>query len=237
MATNFKSLTKASKIILGLISATLLIFFAIIIFFFSNKFKTLETQIASQSSPTPTPIITNNLEATNEADLEVNAGVLGTETEDNLDEEEIEEETTPTPEPTPTSTPESTPTPTPTPTPTTAPLVPLLGMLLEAFPFIPFEVTEVEIDADPLVSHTCPTTFTWVAEITSNKAGTVEYEWKRSDLSVPITGTLEFDEAGTLPLTSTPWTLSTNGLFYKRLTITSPEGIDPIEKTISLNCL
>lgn len=136
---------------------------------------------------------------------------------------------------------ESTPTPTELATPT-AVLSESITPILTATPTptSTFKVTSVAT-AVAVPTNSCPTTavpitLVFTATITTNEAGTVKYQWERSDGSTPIQGTISFSEAGTK-------TVKNNWKFFgpydgsAKLTITSPNVIKSNDADFKLSCL
>ena len=78
-------------------------------------------------------------------------------------------------------------------------------------------VTTVDNDMGPFI---CPHNFIFTAHITTNGAGTVTYQWKKSDASIPVTNTLVFGAAGTQTVT-TSWNLG-GGTYTMRIYIDYP---------------
>jgi hypothetical protein len=77
--------------------------------------------------------------------------------------------------------------------------------------------TTVDSDMGPFI---CPHNFIFTANITTNGPGTVTYQWKRSDASVPVTESLVFAAAGTKTVT-TSWNLG-GGTYTMRIYIDYP---------------
>ena len=109
-----------------------------------------------------------------------------------------------------------------------------------ATPTSNFKVTSVAA-AVAVPSNSCPTTsspitLVFTATITTNEAGTVKYQWERSDGSTPVQGTIAFSEAGTK-------TVKNNWKFFgpyegsAKLTVTSPNVIKSNDADFKLVCI
>lgn len=123
--------------------------------------------------------------------------------------------------PTPTKKPSATPTPKPTATPTP----------------ISFQVTGVVAAVSPTSSNSCPTTFNFTANITTNAAGTVTYKWERSDGATGATENLVFDSAQTKTVETT-WNIENDEppQKWERVHILTPNDISSNQATFTLNC-
>lgn len=103
----------------------------------------------------------------------------------------------------------------------------------------PFQVTSVVASVSPpTFQGTCPYTFNFTAAITTNGAGTVEYQWRRDDLSAPVKQSLVFASAGTQNVQTT-WSLGApdkNYTLWERVEILSPNALISNQATFSLYC-
>jgi len=132
---------------------------------------------------------------------------------------------TPTPVP-PTATntavpPINTPTSTPTSTPTNTP--------------VPFAVTNVSASVNPPSSNSCPTTFNFSAQITTNSAGAVTYVWERSDGASAPNQNVVFSGADT-QIVNTTWSIGAAGTHWERVRIISPNALTSNQATFTLTC-
>jgi hypothetical protein len=103
-----------------------------------------------------------------------------------------------------------------------------------------FKVTSLAT-AVAVPSNSCPTTsvpitLVFTATITTNEAGTVKYQWERSDGSTPIQGTLNFTGAGTKTVTNN-WKFFGPYEGSAKLTVTSPNVIKSNDANFKLICL
>jgi hypothetical protein len=88
---------------------------------------------------------------------------------------------------------------------------------------------------DMVSSTTCPATFLFSAQVTMTAAGSVKYQWVRSDGTSTTEQTLNFPGPGTQTV-SNPWanTLSFNG--WEKLKINSPNSLTSNQVDVSLSC-
>jgi hypothetical protein len=100
-----------------------------------------------------------------------------------------------------------------------------------------FAVTSVTASVDPpSYTGTCPKTFNFSAVISANGPGTVTYKWERSDGVTSPTGSITFDTAGSKTVTSA-WDLSSNGTWWMRLRILTPNEMVSNQATFTLSCV
>ncbi len=99
-----------------------------------------------------------------------------------------------------------------------------------------FNVTNVTAFVSPLSSNTCPTNFTFNGTITTNGAGSVTYQWVRSDgvLLPPVV--LPFASAGTQNVAPLIWTANANMTAWAQLQVLSPNNIASAPATFTLSC-
>ncbi len=103
-------------------------------------------------------------------------------------------------------------------------------------PLPPFEVTAVQVSVTPSsYSGVCPKQFSFSAQITANGAGTVTYRWERSDNATPSEESVSFGGSGTKTV-NTSWTLSSDGTYWERLHILSPNDMVSNQATFTLDC-
>jgi hypothetical protein len=116
--------------------------------------------------------------------------------------------------------------PLPTPTPTPLPEI--------AEPF----TASVSVTVDQSTFRgTCPVQFTFTATITTNGAGTVEYQWLRSDQAQAQAQSINFNAAGSKQVVST-WDIS-SGIhenLWKQVKILSPNNALSNQATFSVYC-
>ena len=110
--------------------------------------------------------------------------------------------------------------PTPTNTPTNTP--------------VPFAVSNVSASVNPSSSNSCPTTFNFAGQITTNGAGTVTYVWERDGTSGPNQN-LVFAAASTQQVTDA-WNTSAAGTHGDRVRIVSPNALFSNQPTFTLSC-
>ena len=100
-----------------------------------------------------------------------------------------------------------------------------------------FAVTGVTLSADEeTVSGTCPHTFNYQADITTNGAGTVTYFFTFSDSTTGNTQTLDFSSAGTQSVTGT-WELDATGDYWINIYIDEPnhQFFGPLDLSLTCN--
>lgn len=122
-----------------------------------------------------------------------------------------------------------TPTPTPTPVATSTPT---------PVPSAPFAVTNVTVSVDQTqFTGKCPVRFTFTGQITTNGAGTVDFQWERSDGATIAPQTLSFGSAGTQTVTAT-WDISSgvHTNLWMRIQILSPNSMTSNQATFSVTC-
>ena len=100
-----------------------------------------------------------------------------------------------------------------------------------------FAVTNVTAFASP-PSYTgpCPYQFNFSGTITTNGAGSVTYQWERSDGTSDAPQTVSFASAGSIVVT-TYWFLGGGGTDWERIRILSPNSMVSNEAFFTLNCL
>jgi DNA-directed RNA polymerase specialized sigma24 family protein len=131
-----------------------------------------------------------------------------------------------TPTSTPTNTPTATrtlvPTSTPTSTPTNTP--------------VPFAVTAVVASVTPTTyTGGCPGNFDLAAAITTNGAGTVTFQWERSDGVAKPPTSIIFNSAGTQTVTDR-WASAPLGAGWQRLHVTWPNDIVSNQAAFTNSC-
>lgn len=103
-------------------------------------------------------------------------------------------------------------------------------------PLPPFEVTAVQASVAPSnFVGTCPKEFNFSAQITVNGAGTVVYRWERSDNASSSEESVNFSSSGTKTV-NTSWSLSSDGTYWQRLHIISPNDMTSNQATLTLDC-
>jgi hypothetical protein len=109
-----------------------------------------------------------------------------------------------------------------------------------ATPTSNFKVTSlaaaVAVPSSSCPTTTSPITLVFTATITTNEAGTVKYQWERSDGSTPIQGTLNFTEAGTKTVNNS-WKFFGAYDGSAKLTVTSPNVIKSNDANFKLSCI
>jgi hypothetical protein len=100
-----------------------------------------------------------------------------------------------------------------------------------------FAVTSVIASSSPpSYSGPCPYQFNFYATITVNGAGTVTYQWERSDGTSDLPQTISFSSAGSQTVT-TYWYLGAIGSGWERVHILSPNSTVSNQAFFMLNCL
>jgi len=100
-----------------------------------------------------------------------------------------------------------------------------------------FAVTSVVASSSPpSYSGPCPYQFNFYATITANGAGTVTYQWERSDGTSDLPQTISFSSAGSQTVT-TYWYLGAIGSGWERVHILSPNSTLSNQAFFVLNCL
>lgn len=137
--------------------------------------------------------------------------------------------------PTPTDTPLPPPTtvsPSPTPiTPTDTPLPP---------PTLPIRPTGITVLVSSGFSDQCPNSFFFTGYISADKAGTITYQWERSDGGYSSPQTLDFSGAQTLEVNPMDWRFnvfapySYNG--WAQLRVLSPVDLISNSASFTLDC-
>jgi hypothetical protein len=150
---------------------------------------------------------------------------------------------TATPTTNPTATPEPTPTPTSTTTPTTNPLFQLKQPLMKLSVIFSVTAATAQITSPSLSPtgkyYSCsPTTFNFSTTITTNAAGTVSYQWLRSDGSTGATKSLVFDAAGSKTTTAS-WASvpADNYTRWMKLHVLTPNDISSNQASFTISCL
>lgn len=123
---------------------------------------------------------------------------------------------------------EVTPTLTESPTPTE-----VLGTSATETPS--FKVTSISATVAPTDASTCPTTFNFTAMLTVNSAGTVKYQWEKSDGSAPTVETVSFTGAATKTI-KTSWKLYGAYTGWEKLVALSPNSLESNMVEIKLTC-
>lgn len=98
-----------------------------------------------------------------------------------------------------------------------------------------FKVTSVAAAVAPTDANTCPTTFNFTAMLTVNGAGTVKYQWEKSDGSAPTPEILNFLGTGTKTL-KTSWKLYGAYTGWEKLVILSPNSLESNQAEFKLVC-
>ena len=102
---------------------------------------------------------------------------------------------------------------------------------------IPFAVTATTASVSPSTySGACPGTFNFSGNITTTGAGSVTYQWERSDGVTGPTQTLTFNAAGTQPAAAASWQLGANGAFWERVHVLTPTDITSNQATFTNSC-
>lgn len=99
-----------------------------------------------------------------------------------------------------------------------------------------FSVTNVTAMVTPPVSATCPTAFTFNGTITTNGAGSVTYQWVRSDGTPRPIQNLFFGGAGTQNVAPDVWVVNTNYIGWEQIQVLSPNGTSSPLANFSINC-
>jgi len=99
-----------------------------------------------------------------------------------------------------------------------------------------FAVTNVSAFVSPPSSNSCPTTFSFNGTITTNGAGTVTYQWIRSDGTFGTIRTLSFAFAGTQNVASETWALNSNLSGWARVQVLSPNNLSSPQANFTLSC-
>jgi len=100
-----------------------------------------------------------------------------------------------------------------------------------------FQVTAVSATVDNALVNSCSNRFTYTGQITANAAGTVTYQWQRSDGMLEPAATLTFTGVGTNPVTET-WDVgcSSSCSYWMKLLVTAPNAMQSTQANDSLVC-
>jgi len=101
---------------------------------------------------------------------------------------------------------------------------------------VPLAVTNVTANVNPPSSNSCPTTFNFSGQITTNGAGTVTYVWERSDGAIAPNQNLVFGSAGTQMVNNDTWSIGAAGTHWERVRIVSPNAVTSNQATFTLTC-
>lgn len=96
-------------------------------------------------------------------------------------------------------------------------------------------VTNIKVELNPNASNACNKGFGVKGAIATNGAGTVTYQWERSDGVITPTKTLTFTDAGTQTVEES-WLLSGNYAGWMRLNILKPNTLTSDLVTINSVC-
>lgn len=105
----------------------------------------------------------------------------------------------------------------------------------------PFHVTSASVLVDqPIINGACPASFIFTAAISANDAGTVSYQWVRSDGTGSSTPqTITFKGAGEQTV-STTWNLGSAGFSltdgWEKIQILSPNNLESNQTLVTLHC-
>jgi hypothetical protein len=100
-----------------------------------------------------------------------------------------------------------------------------------------FAVTSVTASAiPPSYSGPCPYQFNFSGIITANGAGTVNYQWERSDGTSDMPQSVSFSSAGSIVVT-TYWYTGASGMGWERVRILTPNSTVSNQAFFVLNCL
>ncbi len=98
-------------------------------------------------------------------------------------------------------------------------------------------VTKVRVIVGPAsFTGKCPKEFVFKGQITSDRAGIVEYKWIRSDGGIAPVKTIRFERPGTIGVRST-WTINRNYTGWKSIQIIAPNHIGSNRASFKLKCL
>ncbi len=101
---------------------------------------------------------------------------------------------------------------------------------------IVFGVTGISASVNPSsFSGACPAVFNFTANITASAAGTVTYQWERSDGASGPVATVVFAAAESRTINTT-WTLGASGTFWQRLRVLSPKVLVSNTAPFTLEC-
>jgi hypothetical protein len=99
-----------------------------------------------------------------------------------------------------------------------------------------FAVTEVECKSySASGTHTCPYTISYTFDITTNGAGTVGYDFERSDGYLSAAGTLSFTGAGTKTVSYT-WTVGASGSYAVLCRTAAPNEMSDDSPPVAVTC-
>jgi hypothetical protein len=119
-------------------------------------------------------------------------------------------------------------TPTPTLTPTPVPPTPTTDLG-------PFAVKGLTAKVSPASANACPANFTFSADITVNRAGSLTYVWEFTNGTATAPKVLNFTGPGTQTVTQAA-SFNVNGPGGGHVKVTSPPSPDSNQATVTLNC-
>lgn len=103
-------------------------------------------------------------------------------------------------------------------------------------PVVPFAVTRVKLSSSPSsYAGTCPGTVTIKAEITTNSAGTVTYQWDSSDSVTSSKKSVKFTQKGTKTVQFDLGVTYTN-IYWVKIYIDSPNHLSSSPLSVTSMC-